>query len=49
MGVEVINAGSDAGLSEPLRQQFQERNGGEVKEQLLDGGSVKLRAASFDS
>ena len=44
VGVEVANAGSDAGLSEPLREQVQERTGGEVKEQLLDGGYAKLEA-----
>ena len=44
VGVEVTNAGSDAGLSEPLRQQVEERTGGEVKEQLLDGGYTKLEA-----
>ncbi len=42
VGVEVTNAGSDAGLSEPLRQQVEERTGGAVKEQLLDGGYTKL-------
>jgi transposase len=44
VGVEVTNAGSDAGLSEPMRQQVEQRTGGEVKEQLLDGGFVKLEA-----
>jgi transposase len=41
-GVEVTNAGSDAGLAEPMRDQTQERTGEPVKEQLIDGGYVKL-------
>jgi transposase len=44
VGVDVTNAGSDAGLSEPMRKQVEERTGQEVKEQLLDGGYVKLEA-----
>jgi transposase len=44
VGVEVTNAGSDAGQSEPMREQVEERTGGEVKEQLIDGGYVKLEA-----
>jgi hypothetical protein len=44
VGVEVTNAGSDAGLNEPMRQQVEGRTGGEVKEQLVDGGFVKLEA-----
>ena len=44
VGVEVTNAGSDAGLSEPLREQVEQRSGSEVKEQLLDGGFAKLEA-----
>jgi transposase len=42
VGVEVTNAGSDAGLSEPMREQIEERTGEVVAEQLLDGGFVKL-------
>jgi transposase len=42
VGVEVTNAGSDAGLAEPMREQVQERSGQTIKEQLVDGGSVKL-------
>ncbi|WP_435011933.1 transposase (plasmid) [Tundrisphaera lichenicola] len=42
MGVEVTKAGSDAGLSEPMRDQVRERTGQVVGEQLLDGGNVKL-------
>jgi transposase len=41
-GVEVTNAGSDAGLAEPMREQVQERSGQVIAEQLLDGGYVKL-------
>jgi len=44
VGVEVTNAGSDAGLSEPMREQVEQRSGSEVKEQLLDGGFAKLEA-----
>jgi transposase len=42
VGVEVTNAGSDAGLAEPMREQVAERTGGAVTEQLVDGGYVKL-------
>jgi transposase len=42
VGVEVTNAGSDAGLAEPMRDQIRERTGQAVDEQLLDGGYVKL-------
>jgi transposase len=52
VGAEVTNAGSDAGLAEPMRDQIQERTGQAVGEQLLDGGYVKLddldRAAAAD-
>jgi len=41
---DVTNAGSDAGLSEPMRENVQERTEHKVKEQLLDGGFVKLEA-----
>ena len=44
VGVDVTNAGSDAGLSEPMREQVEERTGSEVKDQLIDGGFVKLEA-----
>ena len=50
VGADVTNAGSDAGLSEPFRDQTEERTGKRVNEQLIDGGYVKLedvdRAAS---
>ena len=39
-GVDVVNTGSDAQQSEPLRQQAQRRTGRKVKEHLLDGGFV---------
>jgi transposase len=42
VGVEVTHAGSDAGLSEPMREQVRERTGRTVTEQLVDGGYVKL-------
>jgi transposase len=42
VGVDVTNAGSDAGLAEPMREQVQERTEGTVEQQLLDGGFVKL-------
>lgn len=52
VGVDVTNAGSDAGLAEPMRDQVEEQTGGKVNEQLLDGGYVKLdeldRAAASD-
>lgn len=40
--VDVTNAGSDAGLSAPMREQVEERTGQDVKEHLLDGGYVRL-------
>ena len=42
VGVEVTNAGSDAGLAEPMREQIQERSGQAVNEHRIAGGSVKL-------
>src|SRR4029077_2386159 len=44
VGSDVTNAGSDAGLSEPMREQIQERTDQKVNVQLLDGGFVKLEA-----
>jgi transposase len=42
MAVEVTNEGSDSvGLSEPLRQQVEERSGGKVGQHLLDGGYMR--------
>jgi transposase len=44
VGVEVSNQGSDsAGLSSPMRQQVEERTGGQVQEHLLDGGYLKMQ------
>ena len=40
VAVDVVNTGSDAQQSEPLRQQAQRRTGRKVKEHLLDGGFV---------
>jgi transposase len=42
VGVDVTNAGSDAGLGTPMRQEVEQSTGQEVKEHLLDGGYVKL-------
>ena len=42
--LDVTNAGSDAGQSEPMREGVQERTDQKVKEQLIDGGFVKLEA-----
>lgn len=42
VGVEVTNAGGDAGLAEPMRGQVEEQTHGTVKEHLLDGGYVRL-------
>jgi hypothetical protein len=42
LSVEVTNEGSDnAGLSEPMRQQAEQRTGGIVQQQLLDGGYMR--------
>jgi transposase len=39
LGVEVSNEGSDsAGLSQPMRQQVEQRTGGKVEQHLMDGG-----------
>lgn len=43
LGVEVSKEGSDsAGLSEPMRQQVERRTKGRVKQQLLDGGYLRM-------
>jgi transposase len=42
VGVDVTNAGSDAGLAGPMREQVADRTGEAVKEHLLDGGYVRL-------
>jgi transposase len=42
VGVEVSNEGSDsAGLSEPMRQQVEQRTGGKVEQHLVDGGYLR--------
>lgn len=42
LGVEVSNEGSDsAGLSEPMREQVQQRTGGKVEQHLVDGGYLR--------
>jgi hypothetical protein len=42
VGVEVTNEGTDsAGLSEPLREQVEQRTGQKVEQPLLDGGYLK--------
>jgi transposase len=42
VAVEVTNEGSDSvGLSEPLRQQVEQRSGGKVEQHLLDGGYMR--------
>jgi transposase len=42
VGVEVSNESSDsAGLSEPMRQQVQQRTAGQVDQHLVDGGYLR--------
>ena len=42
LGVEVSNEGSDsAGVSEPMRQQVEQRTGGKVEQHLVDGGYLR--------
>jgi transposase len=42
VGVEISNEGSDsAGLSEPIRQQVEQRTGGKVEQHLVDGGYIR--------
>ena len=42
LAVEVSNQGSDsAGLSEPMRQQVEQRTGGKVEQHLVDGGYMR--------
>lgn len=43
VGVEVSSEGSDAtGLSAAMREQVEQRSGGKVEEQLLDGGYLRM-------
>jgi len=44
VGVEMTNAGSDAGQDAPMRDQVEERADEAVAEQLIDGGFVSLDA-----
>jgi transposase len=44
VGVEMTNAGSDAGQDAPMRDQVEERADEAVEEQLMDGGFVSLEA-----
>lgn len=42
LAVEVSNEGSDnAGLSAPMRRQVEQRTGGKVQQQLIDGGYLR--------
>ena len=42
IGVEVTNQGSDnVGLSEPMRQQVEQRSGEPVEQQVMDGGYLR--------
>jgi transposase len=44
VGVEVSNEGSDsAGLSQPMREQVEQRSGRAVKQHLLDGGYLRIQ------
>jgi transposase len=42
VGVDVVNAGSDAHESQPMRKQVEQRAGRKVEEQLIDGGYIGL-------
>lgn len=44
VGVEMTNAGSDAGQDAPMRDQVEARAEEAVEEQLIDGGFVSLEA-----
>ena len=51
VAVDVVNTGSDAQQSEPLREQAEQRTGHTVKEHLFDGGFVSknmITAAESD-
>ena len=42
VGVEVTNEGSDnVGVSEPMRQQVEQRSGEQVEQQVMDGGYLR--------
>jgi transposase len=43
LGVSISHEGSDsAGLSQPMREQVEQRTGGKVKQHLLDGGYLRM-------
>jgi transposase len=43
LGVEISNEGSDsAGLSQPMREQVEQRTGGKVEQHLVDGGYLRM-------
>ena len=43
LGVSVSNESSDsAGLSEPMREQVEQRTGGKVKQHLIDGATLRI-------
>ncbi len=43
LGVDVCNESSDsAGLSEPMREQVEQRTGSKVKQHLIDGGYLRM-------
>lgn len=44
VGVAVTNVGSDQGCDQPMRQQAQERTGGQVQAHLVDGGYANHQA-----
>ena len=44
LGVSISNEGSDsAGLSQPMREQVEQRTGGKVKQHLVDGGYLRTQ------
>lgn len=43
VGVDLTNAGTDANLATPMREQVEQRSGCKVQEQLVDGGYVSLQ------
>jgi transposase len=48
VGVEVSNAGSDsAGLSQPMREQVEQRTGCAVEQHLLDGGYLRIQDIEY--
>jgi len=48
VGVEVNHEGSDsAGLSQPMREQVEQRSGCAVKQHLLDGGYLRIQDIEY--